>query len=418
VVRYKKNEPRPGLIRVPKDETEPLKYWQAYVELPSIGATRRRRTKRSRDWEIASQMLEDMRSDFKENPGMSTRSLTVSAWMTIYLNQIASKKSRPKYLQNTRSLVRLYIVPAIGPIRLDKLTPADVRKVADTIMGKKLSSTTAHQAHRILSVALEYALREGHVTRNVAKLVDAPRIATTDLVALTADQAIHLIASSRDAGDPLWTLWATVLLTGARQGELLGLEVDRVADDHIDLAWQLQRLSWQHGCDPFCGRKRGSDCRQRRLEAPADWAHRHLIGGLWLTPPKSKSGTRIIPLVDPLRSILLSHIDEMAGQPNPFGLVWHTPNGAPIDPRDESEAWHAALSRAGLPSVRLHDGRHTTVDLLYEAGVEEDLISEIVGHSARAVTRGYKSKSRQVRKIAAMRQLSGLIVLPARKAIG
>jgi hypothetical protein len=40
---------------------------------------------------------------------------------------------------------------------------------------------------------------------------------------------------------------AAALFTGARQGELIGLELDRVTDE-LDLSWQLKRFSWSHHC--------------------------------------------------------------------------------------------------------------------------------------------------------------------------
>lgn len=416
MVRYKKDTTRPGLIRVPKDESLPLKFWQATVELPGIGRQRRRVIKRSKDWQVASDLLTELEKTRAENPQMATRSLTVEAWMDLYFRTIASKKQRPKTLNNARGLIRNHVIPVIGHVKVDQLTPAGLRAVTDTILDRGLSSTTARQVHFILSGALAYAIREGLLIRNVAKLMDVPPLNVTDLKALTAEQAVHLVLDARASGDRLWALWAAALFTGARQGELLGLEINRVSS-HLDLSWQLQRITWQHGCNPFCGRKRGTDCRQRTLNAPADWAHRPTIGGLWLAGPKSKAGIRVIPLVEPLLSIINEHIAETAGEPNQFDLVWRTPNGAPIDPRVESEAWHAALEHAKLPDVRLHDARHTTIDLLYEAGVPEDVITEIVGHSSWAVTRGYKSKTRQVRKIAAMQQLSNLIAFPDRQAI-
>lgn len=406
-----KDRPLPGLIRVPSDESKPLKYWQAYVELAPVGGVRRRKMKRSKDWSVAYKELRRLQQAVHENPEMSTRSLTLEAWGNEYLDKIAPKKNRKKTVDTYRGLMKREVYPLIGMKRVDSLSAADIRNALDAITrpnakGVVRSSTTAMQVHRILVVMLKYAMREGHTHRNVALDVDAPRPAVHRISALDVDQATKLILDSHAAGDPLWTLWATALFTGARQGELLGLEIDRVGDV-VDLEWQLQRLIWEHGCDPFCGRLRGSDCLRRKITGPADWETRHLEGGLWLTPPKSRAGTRTIPLVDPFRAFILGQIAS-CDYPNPHGLVWRTPAGSPIDPRDESRAWHVALERSSLPKIRLHDARHSAVDLLYEAGVPEDVIMEVVGHSVRAVTRGYKSKGRQARKILAMQQMSEL----------
>jgi integrase len=93
--------------------------------------------------------------------------------------------------------------------------------------------------------------------------------------------------------------------------------------------------------------------------------------------------------------------------PNSYGLMFATPEGEPIDPRREWDLWREYLAEVGVQkNVRLHDVRHTTVDLLYEAGVDEDIITEIIGHSTRAMTRAYKARGNDTRTRGAMLQLS------------
>ena len=58
--------------------------------------------------------------------------------------------------------------------------------------------------------------------------------------------------------------------------------------------------------------------------------------------------------------------------------------------------------------VKLHGLRHTTADLLYLAGVPEDLITEILGHSTRAMSRAYKSKGNDLRLRQAMATMSAM----------
>jgi len=221
--------------------------------------------------------------------------------------------------------------------------------------------------------------------------------------------------------------WAAALLTGARQGELLGLELDRVTD-RLDLSWQLQRLTWSHGCSPRdpetarCGRTRGTDCPDRFLRAPEDHEHRHLTGGLWLSRPKSRAGWRDIPLVEPLRSIIERRLAVSAQEPNPHGLLWTAErkkdpyveelrplDGSPIDPAKDNYAWHRLLAAAGVRDARLHDARHTTADLLLEAGVSEPVIMEILGQSTLSVMRGYLSRGNHALLGDALSKVSALL---------
>src|SRR6185437_6445058 len=102
--------------------------------------------------------------------------------------------------------------------------------------------------------------------------------------------------------------------------------------------------------------------------------------------PKTRAGWRVVPLVEPLKSILDRYRDT--GPHNPYGLLFARPNGLPYDPDFVTKLWGRIREAAGITrNVRVHDLRHTTVDLLYAAGVDETSITAIIGHSSRAMSR-------------------------------
>lgn len=390
--------------------------WTAVVELPPKDGKRRRKTIRSKDKTVAVAKLKALQSDLAATGDLPTSSMKLEAWLRHWFEDIQKQRIAPKTIAVYRTMIDRYIVPSIGKYRLDKLSAEHMRQMHRFVMEmphhrhpeRTLSSTTASQAHRVLAIAIRDAVREGHATRNIATMVDAPRRARTQLVTLNAAHGIQILQTV--SHDRLGSRTAAALLTGARQGELLGLESDRVTDV-LDLSWQLQRFSWTHGCTlkdgkRECGWSQGAKCPKRHLEAPVDREYRHLEGGLWLSRPKSAAGWRIIPLVEPLKSILDRRLEASLSEPNPHGLLWTNPDGSPIDPAYDNRAWHAALERAGVPDARLHDARHTTVDLLYEAGVSEQLITEIVGHSTIGMTRRYKSRGNTEQLREAMTKMS------------
>jgi len=63
------------------------------------------------------------------------------------------------------------------------------------------------------------------------------------------------------------------------------------------------------------------------------------------------------------------------------GYVFTTPTGTPVDPRNDFRQFQKLLTRAGLPSVRLHDLRHTAATLLLAQHVPARVVMEILGHS-------------------------------------
>ena len=144
---------------------------------------------------------------------------------------------------------------------------------------------------------------------------------------------------------------------------------------------------------------------------PSDFEYRHLTGGLYLTRPKSKAGWRVIPLVEPAQD---DHQGPASRRPRrtSTGLCSPAPDGGCRSTRNDADgrAWNATLDKIGIDrDVVLHGLRHTAADLLYLAGVPEDLIQEILGHSSRTVTRGYKSLRNRDRLEGAMGLLSELI---------
>jgi len=363
------------------------------IELPSHDVGPDGNVKRRRKYVYAktkSELLSKMstvRKNLEKSGDIPTASMTVDQWCDYWMREIASKTRRPKTVEAYQSVIRNHVVPVIGNVRVDKLTPIHVRKVLSVMDGKGKSSTTQRNAHSIMAAAFADAEREGRIVRNPVDLVQAPLKAVTNLNFLTVDETKRLLAAFLDSPDAY--LWATFLLTGGRRGEVIGLEWDRVGDV-IDLSWQMQRIATNQ-------------------TVPANFERRPVVGGLWWTRPKSRAGWRVVPLVQPLKGIL----DEWrkVAPPNRWGLVFTrmTDDGVriPLDPDYISGLWPKALKAAGITRhIRLHDARHTAVDLLYAAGIAEADIKEIVGHSTVEMSRAYRSKQNQDRLQGALEQYS------------
>jgi integrase len=364
--------------------------WCASLSLPAHdGGKPRRVTRTAKTQAGAKSKLLELRREMIKTGDVETSALSVEKWMRTWLDDISALEVRPKTTASYRTTVTQYIIPAIGSKRLRDLSPDNVRACLKFVTDKGLSTRSAALTYQVLSLALKAAYREGKTTRNVCDLVNRPRTAKPVLTVLKAEDGIKVLETV--ASDRLGSRWAAALLTGARQGEVIGLEWDRVdfLRGRLDLSWQLQRISWEHGCGGICGRKRGTDCPSRKLTAPADWEHRRITGGLWWSRPKSSAGWRIIPLVEPLLSILERRHEASVLEPNPFGLVWTQPSGQPLDPARDNAAWHESLALASVPDARLHDARHTTASLLGRAGVPIEIITKILGHSTYAMSREY-----------------------------
>lgn len=354
--------------------------WEVKIELPrDRDGKRRRKVVRRKSKSDAIQVLRELKAELDKTGDLATSSVTLEAWSEHWLTERA-KKLAPNTVNGYRVAFRDYINPLLGKRKLDKLTPQDIKHLHDVIQEtpkdkalrslsdppegtELLSSTYALLVHNALSGSLKMAVREGKLSRNVCELVDKPSKRHTTEEVLTLEEAIKLIGYLTTHPDG--ALWTTYLLTGARRGEIIGLEVDRVMEDHLDLSWQTQRIT-------------------DRESAPKDHEYRHIGKSLYLARPKSKAGWRTPPLVPELAELLRREIGNRTD-----GLVFLR-DGEPWDPADASKEWKVILAGAGVnEKVKLHGARHTAVGLLYELGVSEATIMQIVGHSTVSVTRRY-----------------------------
>ncbi|MDF9717644.1 tyrosine-type recombinase/integrase [Nocardioides sp. ChNu-99] len=390
--------------------------WVASLELPSEPGKRRRKViVRAKKGDVVA-ALRDARKELERTGDLPAAQPTLGVWLDLWLQRSAAKRLKVSTVPSYQSKIETCLKPSIGRIRLDKLTPAHVERMHEYVMVTRgLSSTSALGAHRILAKALTDAVREGRISRNVATLVDAPKKAAVTIPALDGPEARAMLLAQREDEEAA-AKWGTALLTGIRQGERLGLMPDYIDLDRkvLTVAWQLKRLRWDHGCAKAptdgvwpCGRKRGGNCPERHVTIPQDQEARHVDGGLWLLRPKSRAGWREVPICEPLAAILRAYFQTR--DPQPGQLIFTRPDGRPIDPKDDSAAWDAALAAAGLPDVTEHSARHTCATLLLEVGVPEAIRIKILGHSSATVTAGY-TKVADALTQDAMRQLGELVM--------
>lgn len=385
--------------------------WVGSVEIPTVDGTRRQKRVYSKSRTEARQKLDELRARVAAGQIPVTANTTVTQWLKHWLEHVKKPHVRPSTYNFYEEAVRLHIVPRIGAVRLDRLSAQQVR----VMLTEANTSRNAQRAHTTLSLALKTAVNDGILGRNVMDAVVKPGHIKEERDALPADQAKHLIRTAIEtSGDDLHsTRWVAAFLTGARPAELRGLEWDRVdlANGLAKFSWQLQRHEKIHGCnpggEPTCGRKdRPSYCPQARWDLPDGFEYRECHRTLIFTRPKTKSGTRVVPIVPEL----LDGLRELALRdgPNPHNLVWHHEDGRPFAPNDEIRAWARLLKSADLPRVEQYAARHSTATLLDELGVGEEVRMAIMGQSSKVAHRMYLHVD-QSRARAALEQLGGLL---------
>lgn len=383
----KRRSPGDGCLYKRKDGL-----WVGSVTISSEGGKQRRKTVSSRDRGEAMRKLRELQLAIAEGVIGTSTNMTVGAWLDYWLEHIRGPKVRPNTRTFYEESIRLHIKPAIGGKRLGQLTAVQVREMLESID----STRNRQRAHMVLRLALKSAMAERILRYNITDAVPKPDHVAKQIDAFDVATAQHVIATGLGLDEVMGVRWAAAFLTGARQGELLGLRWQHVdlKNGCIELAWQLQEIPQKHGCgepdaegNPPCGKVRPGYCPQRKFDVPASFTLIPLDGALALTPVKSKAGNRVVPLVPPLWAAFI-RLREIAPV-NEFDLVWATPDGKPIYWRADHRAWKKLLSDASVPDAPLHAARHTATTLLHAAGVDRETRMKITGHSSAAAHQGY-----------------------------
>ena len=360
--------------------------WEAAGYVLAVGDTRKRihvyGTARK---DALAQLTEKIATSNRGIPA-STAQGSVAAFLTHWLETVAIHRLRENTHTRYTACVRLYLLPGLGKKKLAKLTAKDVRTWLDQLRTtcqcctrgldtardqpqccaagaccrKRLSPLTLAYVHSVLKSALEHAVREEEVPRNVARNVRMGTPRPRRFEPLTTEEARALLTATD--GHRLSALFELALRTGLRKGELLGLRWE-----DLDLA--------------------GATASIRRT------LQRTNSAGLTALPTKTHSSERRIALPTEYLHSLTQHRDRQAQEREAAGTGWNAsgyvftrPDGNPIEGATLTRHFNALLHRAALRRIRFHDLRHSAATLLLEQGVELVVIKELLGHAHIGVT--------------------------------
>jgi integrase len=274
--------------------------------------------------------------------GRTTLNTYADTWLT---------RMRPSWRAATSAAVSnsldKHVLPVLGGRSLARITRADVEALCASL---DLAPSTVGIIHQHVSQLFTAAVEDGLIPRNPATRARLPRSETRKAqpVALEVVERIH-------GALPEWMRVAVPLGVGVglRQGEASGLTVDRV-----DFLRRTLRVDRQ--------------LVDRNREEPV------------LTPPKTDSSTRTVPLAGFVVEALSAHLarfEREVGQ-----LVLLDPEGLPVASGRFGHQWRRAVRAAGASGIRYHDLRHTYASTLLSRGVSVKAVADWLGHASPVIT--------------------------------
>jgi integrase len=265
---------------------------------------------------------------------------------------------RQRTWERYEQIVRVHIKPALGRVKLKNLTAAHARGLYREKLDSGSSPRTVQYIHTTLRKALQDAVSDGLIPRNIADGIKAPKPKKKEINPLSPEQARAFLEAVR--GDRLEALYSLAIHRGLRQGELLGLRWEDVDSDagRLHVQRTLSLTSKGHVFEaPKNGKGRSIELTQGALDAIS----RHL--------------TR-----------QLKEIEALGDAYEDQGLIFPGERGQPMRPWTLTRKLERILARAGLPRIRFHDLRHTCATLLLVKGVHPKFVQELLGHATISIT--------------------------------
>ena len=334
--------------------------WSGSVDLNGAIGSRARKVVYGASKKEVEERIRRLVNDVTDGSPPPSRSPQLGAFLGQWLMAVRPTLRTSTYL-SYEGVVRVHLVPEIGRVTLEKLS---VEHVAGLVTHKqadqRLSPTTVRYVLLILRNALNKAVRWGLVGRNVAVLVDPPRVSHKDVRVLSPDETKKLLDAAR--GEPIEGLVTLAISTGLRLGEALGLQWPDVDLDRRQLRINksLQRISGQ---------------------------------GQVLIETKTRRSRRSLVLPVRTAEALRAHRVQQDQLRRTAGSAWHkrdfvftSSTGQPLDQRNVLRMFRRVLRKANLPRMRFHDLRHSCASLLLAQHISPRVVMETLGHSRISVT--------------------------------
>ena len=284
--------------------------------------------------------------------------LTVGEFLDVWVKEyLVGCKSLT--VKNYSEQVRKHLKPALGSIRLDKLTPHTIQRFYNGLTASGLAPKTVKNIHGVLHSALQQALLNGLITVNPSNACKLPRVTKPEIRPLEPEEIKAILREAQL--DDYCNLFIVALFTGMRQGELLGLSWDYVNFETgvITIKQQLQ-------------------CKD---------------GEYFLETPKSGRGRSILPAPVVMEALKKEQEKQQAAKAfagacwsNPMNLVFTDAIGKHLVRRTVVKHFKKVAERAGVEESRFHDLRHTFAVTSLYAGDDIKSVQANLGHATAQFT--------------------------------
>jgi integrase len=290
--------------------------------------------------------------------------MTVAALLNEFMKFSEGRGRSPKTLHEHRRTIDNFLVPAIGSIRIDQLTPHDLDSLYASAQTKErpLAPATIRRYHAIIAAALNQAVKWEWLVVSPASKVTLPALKNTQPDIPSPQEVRDLIAACYALSELLGVFAVLAAVTGARRGELAALRWSAVQGNEI----RIDSSVYSAGNDT--GVKSTKTGQERILHA-----------GPW-----------VVDVLENWRRSCELQAEEFRVELEDNGFVFAIrPDGhSPINIDTITSMFRRAADSLDPPltHVHLHSLRHFAATELLAAGVNPRDAANRLGHADPALT--------------------------------
>ncbi len=170
--------------------------------------------------EEASKWRTKTKNDLINNVFIEKNKITIKNFILQYLNDYAKPNLRKGTTKNHESILRLYIIPNIGYVKLQELRTLHIQQLQNTLLKIK-SSYYVFNMMRLLRQVLNIAVKWDIIPYNPSLKIDLPKVPKKEYIILNPEQLIRILNSVNKKDKAIIAL---ATLAGLRKGEIFGLQ--------------------------------------------------------------------------------------------------------------------------------------------------------------------------------------------------
>lgn len=347
-----------GSIRKRKDGT-----WEARVTIGiSADGKQQRKSLYGKTRQEVSAKMTDLLNNLQKGIITNPTEMTLAEWLDFYMLEYKKQYVKPTTYNNYTVKVKNHIKPAIGHYKLKALRQDIIQKFVNSLSAKGLAPSTVIDVFKVLSNALETAVDDGLIVRNVANRVKLPKTTKPQINVLTQEQQNAFVEQAKVTY--MGVVYIFDLCTGMRLGELLGLKWQDIDFEQNQL--HIKRII-------------------RKVKDPDNpEEHWHLEFGT----PKTPTSERIIPLNETAIKVLADVWEQQEKNKEKAStayedndLVFCTQLGRPLDPNNIRRTCYSICAKIGVSNIHPHCLRHTFATRGAENNVDVRVMQKFLGHA-------------------------------------